>query len=264
MNIHFKKILLHWLFKQPPLNQMWHSIAPKGALILVYHGVCADDFQLLDGYDERHVRKTEFAWQVNYLKKNGYRFVSMTDLIRAIQTGESEVTPLVTITFDDGFANVLRNAIPTMIELEGKGCMYVIVSGTESRPYVWTDIVETVFWSHQGGKLICSFGGKPISFRLETRQEVISAIRSVKKHLRFLNNFERIHEISQFEEIFDNLPKNAIPEEFRLCQFGDLALFDSEVLEIGSHSMTHPNLSQTDDSELVYEVSNSKKSWKKN
>lgn len=253
-----KERLLRWLFSWRSLNRLWHLIAPKGALILTYHGVCADDFYLLDGYDERHVRQSEFLWQIDYLKNIGYCFVSISEILQAIQTGESEVTPLATVTFDDGFENVLKNALPIMTRLEVKGCMYVKVSDAKSRPYVWTDIVEVAFWAHQGSKLNFSLGGQPITFYLHDRQDVIKAILSVKKYLRSIKNSERINEMLQFENIFDKLPPHVIPKEFRLCQLSDLRFVDREVLAIGSHTITHPNLDRANDREIDYEVLHSK------
>ena len=102
-----KRKLLILLLNIPGINAFFRFLNRKKAIILWYHGVCDDDFQLLKGYDERHLKKSKFQMQLRYLKRKGYIFVTMSELVNAL-TMKKDVRKYVVLTFDDGFSNVIK------------------------------------------------------------------------------------------------------------------------------------------------------------
>jgi peptidoglycan/xylan/chitin deacetylase (PgdA/CDA1 family) len=96
-------------------------------LILMYHSV--DDIR----YDPNMVSVTpaQFAAQLGWLKRRGLRGVSIGTLVAAMRAGRDR--GLVGITFDDGYASVLRNALPELLRHEFGATVFVVadrVGGT--------------------------------------------------------------------------------------------------------------------------------------
>jgi peptidoglycan/xylan/chitin deacetylase (PgdA/CDA1 family) len=91
-------------------------------MILMYHGVAdvAEDPNLLC------VPPRHFAEQMAWLERRGMRGVGIGALVDAMREGRAR--GLVGITFDDGYANVLENALPEL-QRRGFGASAFVISG---------------------------------------------------------------------------------------------------------------------------------------
>ena len=89
-------------------------------MILMYHGVAdvaEDPYQLF-------VTPSRFAEQMTWLKRRGLRGVGIGTLIDAMRAGRER--GLVGITFDDGYVNVLDNAVPELLRHDFTATMFII------------------------------------------------------------------------------------------------------------------------------------------
>jgi len=89
-------------------------------LILMYHAV-ADV-----SYDPNvlSVSPARFAAQLAWLERLGLRGVSIGALVAAMRAGRAR--GLVGITFDDGYASVLENAVPELVRRGFTASVYII------------------------------------------------------------------------------------------------------------------------------------------
>lgn len=237
------------------VNAGYRRLNARRLVVLYYHGVCDDDFDLLDGYDERHLRKSEFRRQLDFLRRHGYRFVSLTEAVDVLRGERGPSERLVTLTFDDGFRNVLKNAVPIMREFGAKGCLYVVSDLVESGAPLWTDWVETIIRSQPGNRIELQIGGEPVCLAIETRGERLAAMRCVKTLLKSVSDEARRDALAELSPDWPLCP----PEEFALAGWEELRAVDPEVLEIGSHSRSHPRLAKVESEEALHaEVAGSK------
>ena len=88
----------------------------RGTIVLCYHGV--SDRQ-----------RSGFAWQMNRLAD---RAIDAADVEAAPQTGAR--SPRVLVTFDDAFANLLRNALPIMQQLEVPATIFAVPGNLADTP----------------------------------------------------------------------------------------------------------------------------------
>ena len=89
-------------------------------MILMYHGVAdvaEDPYQLF-------VTPSRFAEQMTWLKRRGLRGVGIGTLIDAMRAGRE--SGLVGVTFDDGYVNVLDNAVPELLRHDFTATMFII------------------------------------------------------------------------------------------------------------------------------------------
>lgn len=102
-------------------------------MILMYHGVEAvswDPHSLC-------VTPARFAEQLTWLADHGLRGVSMAELVDAMREGREQ--GLVGITFDDGYVNVLENAVPELVNHGFTATMFIL-SGLMGKVTEWADM----------------------------------------------------------------------------------------------------------------------------
>jgi peptidoglycan/xylan/chitin deacetylase (PgdA/CDA1 family) len=89
-------------------------------LILMYHAV-ADV-----SYDPNMVSVSplRFAAQLSWLARRGLRGVAVGTLVAALRAGRAR--GLVGLTFDDGYASVLENALPELVRREFTATVFVV------------------------------------------------------------------------------------------------------------------------------------------
>lgn len=227
----------------------------------MYHGICDEYFDLLKGYDDRHISKSLFRKQLEYLKLRGYKFVNMTQLVNAIKN-KTGIGKFVVLTFDDGFKNVVENAYPVMKEFGAKGCIYLVSNLVGTDKLLWTDCVETVIRNQNQGEFQFNFKGEIISYKLNGRKSREFAMKDIKMKLRTLPDKDRREHLKPFHAL---IHQKDIPAEFMLADWEQIKGLDPEILEIGGHTRRHPNCTNlVTDIELEDELFNSKKDIERN
>jgi peptidoglycan/xylan/chitin deacetylase (PgdA/CDA1 family) len=122
----------------------WHTSPPERPLvlprqaprreivvpILMYHRINVPP----PGADSMERRLTvhpaDFARQMTWLKRNGYRTVTQQELFEALFRGRRLGPKPIVITFDDGYSDVLHKASPVLTRLGMRATAYVISSRT--------------------------------------------------------------------------------------------------------------------------------------
>jgi peptidoglycan/xylan/chitin deacetylase (PgdA/CDA1 family) len=94
--------------------QFWRIPKPANwPRLLMYHSIAADTPTGMNTPPEK------FAAQVAWLKKQGYRFCTVSELLA------NPKTKAVAITFDDGFANNYYQAFPVLKKYQAKATIYL-------------------------------------------------------------------------------------------------------------------------------------------
>lgn len=237
------------------VNALFRYINRKKLLILYYHGICKDGFDLLKGYDERHLPQSLFRSQLEYLKKHGYSFVTLTEAVQILQERKPIRERLVTLTFDDGFCNIVQNAYPIMFELGGKGCFYVVTDLIGTQQVLWTDWIETVIRQTNSDQIDLDFEGKMLSFVLRSKSQREKAMRKIKLLLKTLDWDKRCAYLAKIQPSEPIQP----PSDFFLANWDELRSLDPNVLEIGSHTCSHLELGiNLSEETLDHEIGRSK------
>ena len=244
------------------VNAFFRFLNRGCAAILMYHGVCAEDFTLLDGYDERHVQISHFKRQLEVIRDCGYSFVTLSELVTRLRCGLS-VGRLAVLTFDDGFRNVVRHAYPIMKDYDAKGCFFIVSNFVGQRTLLWTDAVETWIRARAPEPLRIEIDGDIVRYLLDTQGRLHTAMRDLKSRLRALPNHERVRWMDDSGMTAREIIEQA-PVEFAPAGWNELRELDPSVLEIGSHTQNHPNCDTIRSrKELEMEIAGSKREIEK-
>ena len=106
--------------------------------ILTYHKFCSGESP-----DEYTINITQFREHLDYLKKNDYRVISLSQLLECIENSFFPEKPVV-ITIDDGFRSVYSLAFPILKEYGYPAVLYLYTDfvGNNSNQLTWLEIKE--------------------------------------------------------------------------------------------------------------------------
>jgi peptidoglycan/xylan/chitin deacetylase (PgdA/CDA1 family) len=118
-----------------PLNRLFGSGG-----IVAYHSVTREPFS-----PATHVTVDAFAGQIEFLISEGYRIVSLRELIERRRAGRS-VRRCVALTFDDAYLGVLNHALPVLERFAAPATVFVATGFAESGAgeRYWWDRLEWI------------------------------------------------------------------------------------------------------------------------
>lgn len=207
----FLRTLLFALMRGVGLAAWFRRRNRRQAVVLMYHGVVPDEDPMAHG-DWLQVRVSEFRQQMAYLKKH-YEVVPLADLLRPQPAAPGR--PRAAVTFDDGYANVYRCALPVLRELGLPATVFVVTGHVDTRRLFWWDRLHLA------------------ALPAETAAAHAAALKALPP-ARIDAALARILEASG-----RTVPAEA-PESYR-CASGDelRALTASGLIDLGSHTHGH-------------------------
>jgi peptidoglycan/xylan/chitin deacetylase (PgdA/CDA1 family) len=227
-----------------------------GAIILLYHRVTelSSDPQLLC------VSRQHFAEHLEILRKHG----SPTRLRQAAQTGCGRRE--VIVTFDDGYADNLDNAKPLLERYDVPATIFVTTGYVGSRREFWKDYLERIFL--QPGTLPAaldlSLNGEfhqwPLGaaasystedFRRHSHWNVTKQTDPTPRQRLYRSLCQLLGSLSEDERrrvvedllTWAGMEVTARPTHRILSADEVLRLAEGGLVEVGSHTVTHPVLS---------------------
>lgn len=212
--------------------------------ILMYHRVT--DNPLLPG-----ISPTLFEAQIVYVKER-FNVVSLNDLLIGLQ-GKSEPYQLA-ITFDDGHRDFYTTAWPILRKHKIPATLFVTTGFLDKKIWLWPDLLRTIVVAAKPD----SYFIKELGVIAINTATAISVWNRIADYCLTLKHDQRIHFILELAAIL-GIQVNPEPQEpFAPVSWHELREMHSEGLDIGSHSVTHPILSDLNDEELSNELKYSK------
>jgi len=223
--------------KRTGLFRIFHkrksSSLQNGVYVFAYHSIidpeCCSEWELACSH--LAINKDSFAAQVGMLMNEAtpLRLSQIPDIFKS---GGAD-KPYFTITFDDGYANVRKNAFDVLDA--NHICPTVFVNGAFAGQ-------EQVYFRVLAALLVASGDTRHLrkSLRLKTGRCVpltSNVFRHMKRHYRY-----RAIE-SAVLDAWKASGRNILPEKVHM-DWQDLRWLQSKGWEIGSHTLTHPILSQ--------------------
>lgn len=228
MNI--KKILYPIIYYSG-LNCLYSKFLNRKLFVIMYHSISSnrDNFLISkDLYKNVSIDVNMFEKQMNYLKENGHTFISFSDLEKL---DLNKINKPTIIYFDDGFKDVLLNAVPVMNKLNIRSTIFLVSGIFNETDMLWTILLRRVL------------GKKGLS---------ISKQNNIIEELKYKMDSQRLEYMKQYsvadhKELFDLFMNKA-----------DIVYLSNSGHDFGSHSVTHPRLSEASSEVVKYEITESK------
>jgi peptidoglycan/xylan/chitin deacetylase (PgdA/CDA1 family) len=228
-----------------------------GALILGYHRVA----ETLDDPYKLCVAPQHLSEHLQVLRRVAHP-ISLRALEHGLQTGQLPKRA-VAVTFDDGYADLLDSAKP-LLERHDVPATAFVVSGNLGRTFWWDEMAQSLQVGSNAPRTVnLTLDGKSHQWVLDTapgeantRQRVIDAIHRELLPLPASTRREALRQLeSQAPGSPDRaqLPRALTPDEV-------IELADGGLIEIGSHTVTHPALASLSVDDQRFEIHQSKTS----
>jgi FkbM family methyltransferase len=222
-------------------------------LVLLYHRVADNlvDSQLLA------VSPKNFEAHLRELAAN-YRVIPLSRLIGEIRQNKLE-PDTVAITFDDGYADNLTNALPLLEKYNLPASIFVTSGVIGSDMEFWWDTMERIFLTNHSLPDILKMNDSQqvLTWNLDTPQNRLKACDQLCGILRD-KPAEEINWIIEQLLTWACLPAAVSPDYLTLNTEQLIKLASSPLIEIGSHTVTHTKLSILSSQEQHNEISQSK------
>lgn len=226
--------------------------------VLAYHRVwdVADEAAFPFDLELVSASTAEFAWQMEQVA-GSFTPITCTTLLRII-SGRMPAPPRpILITFDDGYLDNYEHAFP-LLQSRGISATFFLSTGYigESRTF-WYD--QLAFEILQGGETVLALPELNLEVTLDAHRDhrrrelgrILKEMKRVPNAVR-LQALERIH--AEVGSAAGDVPL-AMSGPMTWDHVREMA---AAGMDFGSHSVTHPILSQLDDTDLWRELTESK------
>jgi len=195
-----------------------------------------------------------FARQLNYLQKH-YRVVSLSHLSSLLSSGEPLTRGLAAITIDDGYRDAYELAFPILQKFNFPATLFVVTDFVDQSAWLWTDKVR--FLAARASKPAIEKAAHQCGISIEN-QRPAEATTKLNEFLKSLSDDAKDEAISRIASSLGVEVPTVPPKEFGAITWDQAREMDSAQVELGSHTLTHPILTQVDDQKLSAELCNSR------
>jgi peptidoglycan/xylan/chitin deacetylase (PgdA/CDA1 family) len=203
-----------------------------------------------DGESQRFGhRAAELASVLTELRSAGVRFASLEELLIQAErtTCVAPTQPMVAFTVDDGYADFRDIGLPIFLQFGCPVTCFVVPDVVDAKRWFWWDQIDWL--SRNGGATsveisIPGFSG-PIC--LSTTDQLVNALKSLSTDQR-----ERVlvDTINTWGGEFPVTP----PKEYGVLSWDDMRAIESQSVQFGAHTLTHPILSRCDNRRAEHEI----------
>lgn len=236
-----------------------HDRGQPSLTILAYHRVMPTDALESYPFDPELISATpvQFELQMRYLRRH-LNPVALSDVLAHL-AGRTTLPPAaVAVTFDDGFTDTYRYAFPILKRYSIPATLFLTTGNVDSGEPFWFELVAYL-----------TFRVEPHALELENSNqrfpsgpslpERAGSLRQLHEILKGLPNTLRADTIARWSRRFAQLIAHGALGHSRPITWMQVREMQAAGFEFGSHTVTHPNLTQLSDSELNWELTESKR-----
>ncbi len=234
------------------IARLLQNFTEKGAAILVYHSINNRDV-----FCDNRLNPEIFEKQIAYLSKN-YKIVPLSSLIDRLQKKEMISDNWVVITFDDGYKDNITYALPILKKYNVTGTFYLPLDAVFGNYIFFYDEIQWIIDRTRVKNIKVELNGQMCVFSLENEKRKKDAIVKLVIGIRQKSHKERLDFIKQLYKVCRiNISLSEKPCSIYMDE-DDIKTLCACNMEIGSHTITHPNLATLPGAKLHEEINMSK------
>ncbi|MFL6213223.1 MAG: polysaccharide deacetylase family protein [Blastocatellia bacterium] len=220
------------------------------ALILTYHRFSED------GHDDTTSART-LAEQLEYLSSH-YQLVNLTTLMDHLESQYPLPAGLAAITIDDGYRDAYDVALPVLRRYDAPATLFAVTQFVDGEDWLWTDKVQYALLHSKAVRFEGAINHQPFYFELKSHAARRRAAERLKAHLKMVSEARKQSNIATIAELLDvELPQQA-PPAYAPLGWDQVRELEANGVEVASHTLTHPILTQVSDEQLEREIVQSK------
>lgn len=231
------------------------QVAQTYVKILAYHRVL--DFTEKDyPFDVELISATpeQFDWQLSYLTKY-FTLITFADVNDFVVHGKPMPKNPVVITFDDGFEDFYSNVFPQLKRYGVPATVFITTDAIGQDHSIWFDHVVLLIKANVGASIRLNDGAFVLD--IERGNQSVS---KVLDYLKTIPNPLREEALVQLgSQLVNPDAKGEGSANSRMLSWDMVKEMNDWGVEIGSHTCSHPVLSQLTKAEIFTELNQSKR-----
>lgn len=230
------------------------TVRPRAA-ILCYHSVAERSDHPQQYLSENlTVAPEAFERQIRFLSQH-YSIVQLESLVDCLRSGHRPDRDSVAITFDDGYRDNYEHAFPILRRHGVSATFYLTTGCIENLQLLWTAQLRYVISVTHLDNLQLN-GMANCSFDLSTPQGREDAFTMLVVHMKNIPTPQRLELL---EVVCKKLQVNEfLPLGRVMMSWNQMREMHREGMSFGAHTVTHPNLPNTELEEARQEIQESK------
>jgi peptidoglycan/xylan/chitin deacetylase (PgdA/CDA1 family) len=220
------------------------------ALIVLYH-------RFNENKDERTISAPIFREQLDYLAAR-YRLVPLSFVGELLASGKSLPPGLAVITIDDGYRDAYEIAFPVLRDRKAPATLFVVADFVDKKIWLWPDKLRYSISLTQKNILEQEIDGRAFRFELNGRASRLEAAHQMNSALKQMADEAKDKAIDEIASALAVELPAAPPLEYGPISWAQAREMDAAGIEIGSHTLSHPILTNIDGERLRRELTDSK------
>lgn len=223
-------------------------LLPRCVTALFMHRFAVPDLGV-QGHDPARL-----ASHLEYLRRHRYRLMGLRELLNEIGQGTPIAQNALIFTVDDGYADFAEVGAPVFAAYDCPVTVFLVTDFVGGRAWNWFDHIEWAFGKSDRDEIDITLLGTRINRRWSTQSDRAEVCADFVERLKRIRDSARRDAIRWIAAALDvDIPERA-PEQYRAMTWDQVRACGQAGATFGPHTVSHPILSQLEDSEAELEI----------
>ncbi len=193
-----------------------------------------------------------------FLRRNRYPLLSIDEVCQRLVQERPLPARTVVFTVDDGYADLARVAAPVFAEFDCPVTIFPVTGFLDREVWLWWDRVEHVFLQTRRSSATIDFGRGPEGYAWWSREDRKAVARRVSARLKRLSRKQRAQVTDRLATELEVDLSGCPPPRYEPMTWDDVRYWSQRGMIVGSHTETHPILTQDTEHEVRKEIESSR------
>jgi peptidoglycan/xylan/chitin deacetylase (PgdA/CDA1 family) len=219
--------------------------------VLMYH-------RFSDGPRSRRLSCALFEQHLRYLTSH-FRVRRLADVVAALQEGRPLEPRTVVLTVDDGYADFVEHAYPLLQRYAVPATLFVVSDFLQRNCWLWFDRLHYILNATRAPRLDVHIDGARIRAELSSPDRRERAWSALGELCMRMTTAGRAFVADELEQVLEVQVPAVATSDYRAMTWAEASRLDGGLIDIGSHTCSHPVLSQCTAEEIEHELRESKR-----
>jgi peptidoglycan/xylan/chitin deacetylase (PgdA/CDA1 family) len=194
---------------------------------------------------------------LNYLTKH-YKIISLSELSKALISGEPIPANSAVITIDDGYRDTFEVAFPIFRQFNVSATLFVVTDFLDKKSWIWTDKARFILFNTTAETVSFQVNSKLIEKNFNDKISRLAAATKINSELKTLSLIDREAKLLELASLLKVEIPDVPTKDFESITWDEAVELDRNGVAIESHSVSHPILPLISADALKFELVKSK------
>jgi peptidoglycan/xylan/chitin deacetylase (PgdA/CDA1 family) len=206
----------------------------------------------------RRLDVAAFERHLQYLTKH-FRIRPLSAVVEMLREGCPLEPRTVVLTVDDGYADFAEYAYPLLQKYEAPATLFVVTDFLQRNGWLWFDRLHYVLHATAAAHLDVRIDGTRVRCELSSATRRERAWSAVGERCMRMDAAARAGVAAQLETALEVALPATATADYRAMTWAEASRLDPALVDIGSHTCSHPVLSRCTQAEIEHELFASKR-----